>query len=336
MAPINAPRALVLLALAALTLLAGCAPPPSVELPTLMALPTVDESAPVEAAVTADATATPEPTLNPTLVGLVLTASAQPPTPTATATASATFTVTPSLTITDTPTLTVTPTASETYEITILDILAQTAAVQTVLPPQFIPSPTVNFSISGAGGLPTLPPPIPGGSGGSVAQPGTVCTETPAGGFGAVYFNDPTVPGLIGCPQPFSLAAGLASAVQNFERGSMVWVQGPVNQIYVLYNTGTYQRYADTWVDGQSAPVGDVPPPGLNEPVRGFGKVWRENPAVRDALGWAVGFESAATSVRQEFQRGTMLNVSARGDLLLLVHPGDPSTGTWRGIPGTF
>ncbi|HRL13312.1 MAG TPA: hypothetical protein PKX07_15620 [Aggregatilineales bacterium] len=331
----NPPRALMLLALAALIALAACAPQPAGELPTVMVLPTVDESAPENQTVS-DASPTPEPTLNPTLVGLVLTASAQPPTPTASATTSATFTVTPSLTITDTPTLTATPTASETYQITILDILAQTAAVQTVLPPQFIPSPTLNPGVSGAGGLPTLPPPIPGGSGGSVANPGTTCTETPAGGFGAAYFNDPSIPGLIGCPQPFSLAGGLAAAVQNFERGSMIWVQGPVSYIYVLFGGGTYQRYVDTWVDGETAPVGAAPPPGLTEPVRGFGKVWRENPAVRDGLGWAVGFENGATGVRQEFQRGTMLYVSVRGDILLLVHPGDGAAGSWRGVAGMF
>ena len=40
-----------------------------------------------------------------------------------------------------------------------------------------------------------------------------------------------------------------------------------------------------------------MPPPGYYQPVRGFGLVWREQPNVRDRLGWALapeaGFETA-------------------------------------------
>ena len=40
-----------------------------------------------------------------------------------------------------------------------------------------------------------------------------------------------------------------------------------------------------------------APPEGRYQPIRGFGKVWRENPQVREQLGWAIapeqGFEGA-------------------------------------------
>ena len=37
---------------------------------------------------------------------------------------------------------------------------------------------------------------------------------------------------------------------------------------------------------------GETPPAGLFEPTLGFGKVWREKPDVRAALGWATAEET--------------------------------------------
>jgi hypothetical protein len=49
-------------------------------------------------------------------------------------------------------------------------------------------------------------------------------------------------------------------------------------------------------VDPESDPSIE-PPPGRYQPIRGFGMVWREQPGVRDRLGWAVepetGYETA-------------------------------------------
>ncbi|MCZ7583643.1 MAG: hypothetical protein M5R36_10110 [Deltaproteobacteria bacterium] len=64
----------------------------------------------------------------------------------------------------------------------------------------------------------------------------------------------------------------------------------------MIYNDGTWERYPDTWTAGQleSDPT-IVPPAGRYQPVRGIGKVWRENPSVRARLGWAYEPESAFT-----------------------------------------
>jgi hypothetical protein len=83
-------------------------------------------------------------------------------------------------------------------------------------------------------------------------------------------------------------------AEQVFEGGRMFWVQ-PVNQIWVMVVTGEGQGqwlvYPDNF-DEETDPETDpslVPPEdALIQPERGFGKLWRENPEVRDALGWAV------------------------------------------------
>lgn len=89
-------------------------------------------------------------------------------------------------------------------------------------------------------------------------------------------------------------------AEQQFEHGTMVWVQSQ-DLIYVLFADGqSYQwyPYMDEWEEGM--PVTDptiVPPPGYWQPERGFGLVWREQMGVRDRLGWAVasevGYETA-------------------------------------------
>ncbi|MFZ4814239.1 MAG: hypothetical protein ACOYL5_06880 [Phototrophicaceae bacterium] len=82
-------------------------------------------------------------------------------------------------------------------------------------------------------------------------------------------------------------------AEQVFEGGRMFWVQ-PVNQLWVMLveeeGRGRWLVYADTFdeaVDFDEDP-NITPPEGKIEPERGFGKLWRENPEVRDALGWAL------------------------------------------------
>jgi hypothetical protein len=89
------------------------------------------------------------------------------------------------------------------------------------------------------------------------------------------------------------------AAEQHFERGTMIWVK-ELDRIYVLYediNSPKWQAFPDDW--DESLPESDpsiVPPEGLQQPIRGFGLVWRQNPTVRERLGWAVdremGFET--------------------------------------------
>jgi len=56
--------------------------------------------------------------------------------------------------------------------------------------------------------------------------------------------------------------------------------------------TDRWDAFADEWQEGE--PLDDptiTPPPGFYQPQRGFGLVWREQPLVRDRLGWAVAPE---------------------------------------------
>ncbi|MBZ0299687.1 MAG: hypothetical protein K8J31_08110, partial [Anaerolineae bacterium] len=85
------------------------------------------------------------------------------------------------------------------------------------------------------------------------------------------------------------------AAYQTFQGGLMLW-RGDMQQIFVLYNGGTYQIYDDTWTPDQPVDSGETPPSGLILPARGFGKVWANQPGVRDRLGWASGNEASYTA----------------------------------------
>jgi hypothetical protein len=91
------------------------------------------------------------------------------------------------------------------------------------------------------------------------------------------------------------------AAYQPFENGLMVWF-ADTNDIYALYNDNTFDRYPDTWADGETFDIGDTPPAGRTQPVRGFGKVWATQPGVRSKLGWALNAEQGYTTTRETHQ----------------------------------
>jgi hypothetical protein len=127
------------------------------------------------------------------------------------------------------------------------------------------------------------------------------CAE-PAPGFAPLAR---AYPDLMGCPAPFpQISAPIAT--QQFERGSLVWVKprsgGAYGSIFMVYYDSrrgalVWEQYGDTWREGDPVSGGETPPPGLLEPVRGFGKLWRELPQVRSTLGWATAPEEAGFGI---------------------------------------
>jgi hypothetical protein len=97
------------------------------------------------------------------------------------------------------------------------------------------------------------------------------------------------------CPRQAVLEE--TGAFQPFERGFMIWLPRPDLEnpsIYAFNGAGEVFIYPDTWTDveQESEPTLN-PPSGLVQPVRGFGKVWRELVWLQDELGWATAGESA-------------------------------------------
>jgi len=112
-------------------------------------------------------------------------------------------------------------------------------------------------------------------------------------------------------PFPDVVKGAIYVAEQRFEQGWMFWLQ-PVGQIWVLSvnddNERTWAIYSDTFVEGEvEIDPQIVPPEGMFQPVRGFGKLWRENPEVREALGWALDNELGHTT-RYEYHAGGRVN----------------------------
>jgi hypothetical protein len=118
------------------------------------------------------------------------------------------------------------------------------------------------------------------------------------------------------CPLSIPAWVNMQAAVQQFERGSMVWVEDSTglygNRIIVTFfdnkrNTLVWQQFQDTWQEGDPVSGGEQAPQGLYEPIRGFGKVWREYPQIRNTLGWATAPEQADTATLQYFADGSAL-----------------------------
>jgi hypothetical protein len=103
-------------------------------------------------------------------------------------------------------------------------------------------------------------------------------------------------------------------AGQHFEHGLMMWLdQLYEDHIYVLTygateSGGDWQVYVDTWREGDPESAELAPPEGVFEPIRGFGRLWREELGGPDApVGWALEPEQGYTGSVQPFERGLML-----------------------------
>ena len=91
---------------------------------------------------------------------------------------------------------------------------------------------------------------------------------------------------------PSGPAASTEIVMLEFERGTMYWISTE-RMIYILYRDWQapyWEAYRDTWQPGTiERDTSIVGPLGLwQQPRRGFGQVWRENPQVRERLGWAL------------------------------------------------
>ncbi len=134
-------------------------------------------------------------------------------------------------------------------------------------------------------------------------------------------------------------------AEQVFEHGRMVWIQ-PRKQIWVMVDTGngsgSWTVYDDTFVDGE--PESDptiVVPEGKYQPLRGFGKLWRETGDIREKLGFGITPEFGYVSNYEYHPGGTTVNgqyVSGPGyHILFNLYGNDKfqfneADGTWTKV----
>jgi len=143
--------------------------------------------------------------------------------------------------------------------------------------------------------------------------------------------DDGATPTLDPFPRPTDY--GIIVAEQVFEHGRMFYIQMN-GRIWVMVNddedgtSGIWTAYADTWTEDMPEFDPNIrPPDGLKQPTRGFGKLWRDNPDVREALGFAYDSEYGHWS-RYTFEAGEMVETD-NGDMV--EQPGTHTLSSWYG-----
>lgn len=135
--------------------------------------------------------------------------------------------------------------------------------------------------------------------------------------------SDAWNPDELGCPITLGDEA-ISTAYAPFAGGQMLW-RGDTDTIYVLYPDGTWLSYPNTWRPGDPEfSCGEADP--LTTPIRGFGRVWCDHPAVREALGAATAAEIGdSASAVQDFVNGAIF-VAPFGRPFVFVG----EDGVWR------
>ncbi len=143
------------------------------------------------------------------------------------------------------------------------------------------------------------------------------------------YFFDPA-PAL--CPADESTVS--AAAEQPFEGGVMIWLEA-TDSIYIFDRSdSSWQRFEDTWSEEQpESDLAVVPPAERFQPIRGFGKVWRDNPEVKEKLGWALGpelgFESVFQEQKMEHEDTTVSFLKTFNGQVFALTTRGPNKGDW-------
>lgn len=151
------------------------------------------------------------------------------------------------------------------------------------------------------------------------------------------------LPGTPVLVQPTPTVRQIQVAEQIFERGRMFWLQ-PTAQIWVMVLTGEgvgdWYVYEDFFKEGDPEFDPAIVPPDedLKQPIRGFGRLWRENSNVREQLGWATTDEFGFVT-RYEYHPALALEadviVSLPGEHVLYSLYGEgfrfiEESGSWR------
>lgn len=154
-----------------------------------------------------------------------------------------------------------------------------------------------------------------------------LATPTPSGSTTQVAINASETPGITATTTatatatlsvtatpdvfPTAVVGQIYVAEQAFQNGNMYWLQ-PINQIWVATTDKDGKKiwlaFQDTFVDGEQENDPSLTPPAdLLQPVRGFGKLWRENKDIQALVGWAKDAEFGYVT-RYEYRAGGSVN----------------------------
>ena len=177
-----------------------------------------------------------------------------------------------------------------------------------------------------AGGLTWKPlPPRPAPTATPAPTRAATPTSTPKPCTGPIderfYADYAKLPPRLGCAAGAGVETRLAE--QPFEMGIMLWRQDR-REIYVLYYDATWEMYEDTWDETQPDRDPNLEPPTyFYQPLRGFGKVWREKlGGVESTIGWATDVERNYDTVIQPFDNGQLLKGDENYIVFVLYNDG--------------
>jgi hypothetical protein len=129
------------------------------------------------------------------------------------------------------------------------------------------------------------------------------CQDATTGGFRKLLQTNSDVRYKVGCPRRDE--SPLEAVQQAFEGGLMLW-RGDTKQILATFSDqGRFAVFPDTYQDDPESEL--TPPEGRVAPVRGFGKLWRQNAGLQQRLGWALGPERGFHGAVQEFEHATLI-----------------------------
>ncbi len=285
-------------------LLAACASPTTTDgAPRLVQEATLGPITPI---ATRNLSATPSPTA---LVIPVSTSEIDSPLQVATIDVDfvlVTPTLPPSKTPTNTPTMT--PTATQ------------------LPPPSLTPLPPLPTNVLIPTSIPAAATPIQ-----SILNPQPQVQAQPQVSCSGQWFFSQPRPST--CPSGSSLTS--TAALEQFQQGFMIWI-GEQDAIYVIYdsaNTPRWEVFNDTFEEGmiEYDPGWGPGPPYTYQPKRGFGKLWREHPEIRQRLGWSVReWSEPFTTQVQVGNDGSLFIQESRGGVFNLF----PGGSDWKRYEG--
>jgi hypothetical protein len=179
--------------------------------------------------------------------------------------------------------------------------------------PTHLPAATATATPTGTPtSVPTFSPPT------TMPAPPTVTSVSPTPACGLP--TDPQLAAIwdrdrLGCPTAGSAITW--AAWESFERGYMLW-RSDTDDVHTLLMqdgndlyAGTWQLWTEKWDSSNPDGVGLSPSPGLYEPVRGFGWLWRTYLSGPDGqLGWAREEEKGFCANIQPFESGLIFSSS--------------------------
>ncbi len=199
-------------------------------------------------------------------------------------------------TATSAPTATAATLATETPTSAPTVAPTETPLPTATLPPSPVETPTPAEAVNAAATV--------------VATP---CAQALSGNDAALVAQFPA----LGCPQ--GIPALIYMARQPFQSGHMIWREDTA-MIYALNNDGSWLGVEDTFAEGD--PESDpalTAPTGLFQPIRGFGKVWREQlGGANAAIGWSTAPEKGLDGSIQAWEKGVFLSFGLGEQYILL------------------